>query len=230
MPVRLFYLCLLLVYAFPSLADGQWQNLEAIQNGAAQFALQQTAAQPGSVTVTAGTLDPRLHLPACPAMEFFVPAGNRLWGNSNIGARCAAPSAWTVYVPVTVKITADIVFAARPLQSGQKLGEADILIKNDDLTQFASGVITDPRQALGKIVSLGVAAGYPLRLDMLRAPNVIQQGQSVKIVAKGPGFQVNAEGKALNNAAEGQVVSIRTPSGQVIKGTAREGGIVEVPF
>ncbi|MFN3396995.1 MAG: flagellar basal body P-ring formation chaperone FlgA [Sulfurimicrobium sp.] len=230
MPVRLFYLCLLLVYAFPTLADGQWQSLEAIQSGATQFALQQTTAQPGSVTVTAATLDPRLRLPACPALEFFVPAGSRLWGNSNIGVRCPAPSAWTVYVPVTIKITADIVFAARPLQSGQKLSEADILIKNDDLTQFASGVITDPRQVLGKIVSLGVAAGYPLRVDMLRAPNVIQQGQSVKIVARGAGFQVNAEGKALNNAAEGQIVSIRTPSGQVIKGTAREGGVVEVPF
>lgn len=227
---RQFYLCLLLIYPFPGMANGQWQNLEAIRSGATQFALQQTTAQPGSVTVTAGALDPRLHLPACPAMEFFVPTGSRLWGNSNVGVRCPAPSTWTVYVPVTIRITADIVFAARPLQSGQKLSEADILIKSDDITQFASGVITDPRQALGKIVSLGVAAGYPLRIDMLRAPHVIQQGQSVKIVAKGPGFQVNAEGKALTNAAAGQIVSVRTPSGQVIKGTAREGGFVEVPF
>lgn len=227
---RLLHLCLLLALPFPTLADGQWQNLEVIRAGAAQFALQQTTAQPGSVTVTAGALEPRLRLPACPAMEFFVPAGARLWGNSNIGARCTAPSTWTLYVPVNIRISADIVFAARPLQTGQKLGEADILIKSDDITQFASGVITDPRQALGKTVTLGVAAGYPLRLDMLRAPNVIQQGQSVKIIALGRGFQVNAEGKALGNAAEGQIVAIRTPSGRVIKGTAREGGIVEVPF
>jgi flagella basal body P-ring formation protein FlgA len=227
---RLFYLCLLLIYPFPALADGPWQNLEAIRTGAIQFALQQTVTQPGSVTVTAGALESRLRLPACPAMEFFVPTGSRLWGNGNVGVRCPAPSTWTVYVPVNIRISADVVFAARPLQTGQKLSEADILVKSDDITQFASGVITDPRQALGKIVSLGVAAGYPLRSDMLRAPNVIQQGQSVKIVAQGRGFQVNAEGKALTNAAAGQIVSVRTPSGQVIKGTAREGGIVEVPF
>lgn len=230
MLTRLAYFCLLLLYPFPAMANGQWQNLEVIRTGATRFALQQTTAQPGSVTVTAGTLDPRLLLPSCPAIEFFVPTGSRLWGNSNIGVRCPAPSTWTVYLPVNIKITADIVFAAHPLQVGQILSEPDILIKNDDITQFSSGVITDPSQALGKIVSLGVAAGYPLRIDMLRAPNVIQQGQSVKIVAQGSNFQVNAEGKALANAAAGQIVAVRTPSGKIIKGTAREGGIVEVPF
>jgi len=228
--MRLLYLCLLLAHPFPTLADDQWQNLETIRAGAIQFALQQTTAQPGSVTATAGALESRLRLPACPAMEFFVPSGSRLWGNSNIGVRCPAPSTWTVYVPVNIKITADVVFAARPLQAGQKLSAPDIMTKSDDITQFAAGVITDPRQALGKTITLGVAAGYPLRVDMLRAANVIQQGQSVKIIAQGRGFQVNAEGKALNNAAEGQIVAIRTPSGRVIKGTAREGGIVEVPF
>lgn len=228
--MRLAYLCLLLTFPFTALAEGQWQSLETIRSGATQFVLQQTMAQPGSVTVTAGALEPRLRLPACSTMEFFVPTGTRLWGNSNVGARCSSPSTWTLYIPVNIKITADIVFAARPLQAGQKLSEPDILIKNDDITQFAAGVITDPRQALGKTVTAGVAAGYPLRIDMLRAPNVIQQGQSVKIIAQGRGFQVNAEGKALTNAASGQIVSVRTPSGQVIKGTAREGGIVEVPF
>lgn len=229
MLTRLLHLCLPLAFAFPALAEGPLQNLEAIQAGAVQFALQQTA-QSGNVSVTAGALDSRLRFPACPSMEFFLPAGGRLWGNSNIGVRCPAPSAWSLYVPVNVKIKADIVFSARPLQSGQKLGEADILLKNDDITQFAAGVITDPKQALGKTVGLGVAAGYPLRIDMLRAPNVILQGQSVKIIAQGQGFQVNAEGKAMNNAADGQIVSVRSPSGKIIKGTAREGGYVEVPF
>lgn len=227
---RLFHLFLLLTCTSPSLADNQRQDLEAIRAGVIQFVHQQTVSQPGSVSVTTGTLEPRLLLPACPGMEFFIPAGSRLWGSSNVGVRCTAPSPWTIYVPVNIKITAEIVFAARPLQTGQKLADADILLKSDDLTQFASGVITDPKQALGKIVTFSVAPGSPLRLDMLRAPHVIQQGQSVKIIAQGRGFQVNAEGKALTSAAAGQIVSVRTPSGQIIKGTAREGGMVEVPF
>lgn len=230
MAMRLPHIILFLLLAFPALADTQWQDLEALRKGAIQFAQQQGAAQGGTVSVSAAALDPRLRLPACQSMDFFIPTGNRLWGNSNLGARCNAPSSWTVYIPLTVSITSGVVFAARPLGSGQKITEADILLKSEDITQFASGVITDPGQALGKTTTISVAAGYPLRLDMLRAPYVIQQGQSVKILARGQGFQVNAEGKALTNAAAGQIVSVRSGSGQIIKGTAREGGIVEVPF
>ena len=123
-----------------------------------------------------------------------------------------------------------IVFAAHPLNPGQKLSEADILLKDDDITQFAYGALSDPRLALGKTVAASVPAGYPLRSDMLRAPFVILQGQSVKLVAQGRGFQVNSEGKAQTNAAEGQMVGVRLTSGKIIKGTAREGGVVEVPF
>lgn len=225
---QLFFLFLLL--PFPALAGTQWQELDTVRNGAIQFARQQSAAQPGTVSVTAIPLDPRLRLSSCQAIDFFIPTGTRLWGNSNIGARCNAPSPWTVYIPVTVSITSEVVFAARPLGPGQTVTEADILLKNEDITQFASGVVTDPRQALGKTTTIGVAAGYPLRLDMLRAAYVILQGQSVKILARGQGFQVNAEGKALSNATAGQIVAVRNGSGQIIKGTAREGGIVEVPF
>jgi flagella basal body P-ring formation protein FlgA len=221
---------LFLLLVFPALADTQWQDLESLRKGAIQFAQQQGVAQSGTVSVSAVPLDPRLRLPACQSLDFFIPTGNRLWGNSNLGARCNAPSSWTVYIPLTVSITSEVVFAARPLGTGQKITEADILLRSEDITQFASGVITDPRQALGKTATISVAAGYPLRLDMLRAPYVIQQGQSVKILARGQGFQVNAEGKALTNAAAGQIVSVRSGSGQIIKGTAREGGIVEVPF
>lgn len=226
--VSLLFLCLLL--PFSASANAQWQDLESVRNGAIQFARQQSAAQPGDVSISATPLDPRLRLAACQSVDYFIPAGTRLWGNSSIGARCAAPSPWTVYIPVNVSITSEIVFAARPFSSGHTIAEADIMTRSEDITQFASGVITDPKQALGKTATISVAAGYPLRIDMLRAAYVIQQGQSVKILARGQGFQVNAEGKALTNAAAGQIVSVRSGSGQIIKGTAREGGIVEVPF
>jgi flagella basal body P-ring formation protein FlgA len=67
-----------------------------------------------------------------------------------------------------------------------------------------------------------------LRSDQLIAPWVVQQGQSVKMQSSGPGFSVSSEGKALNNAAAGQLVQVRTNSGQTVSGIARPGGIVEV--
>jgi flagella basal body P-ring formation protein FlgA len=59
---------------------------------------------------------------------------------------------------------------------------------------------------------------------------VVQQGQSVRLVSNGNGFSVSSEARAIGNAAEGQVVQVRTPAGAVVSGTARAGGLVEVSF
>ena len=223
-------LFLLLIVPQIGMTTPQLQDLDTLRQGASQFVKKQMTGQPGQVSVATTPLDPRLNLAACFEIDYFVPAGSRLWGNTNIGARCSAPTLWTVYIPATVSIVTDIVFSARPLSPGQTLTAADIQIKSDDITQYAAGVISDPAQAIGKNPALGIAAGYPLRLDMLRAPYVILQGQSVRIIAGGKGFQVNSEGKALNNATAGGVVSVRTQSGRVIKAIAKESGVAEVQF
>ena len=56
------------------------------------------------------------------------------------------------------------------------------------------------------------------------------QGQSVKLVSQGPGFKVSSDGRAINNALEGQIAQVRSASGQVISGVARAGGIIEVNY
>jgi flagella basal body P-ring formation protein FlgA len=64
---------------------------------------------------------------------------------------------------------------------------------------------------------------------MLRARPVVQAGDSVKLVYAGTGFTVSTEGKAAAQAANGQIVPIRTESGKMVNGIARSGGIAEVP-
>lgn len=230
MLLRLLFLCLTLIPPSAAMAEIAWHEAEGLRSVAENFALRQAAELPGQTSVTVGAIDPRLRLPACPQPEAFLPAGSRLWGSTTIGVRCQAPSAWTVYIPVTVKVTAQVVIAAKPLSHGQTVGQADILMKTEDITQLPAGILTDPAQAIGKTVVGSVPSGYPLRTEALRPPLVVTQGQTVKLVVRGRGFSVSSEGKALANAAEGQAVAVRTPSGQVVSGTARAGGIVEISF
>jgi flagella basal body P-ring formation protein FlgA len=91
-------------------------------------------------------------------------------------------------------------------------------------------VLLDPAHAIGKQPAMSLAAGQPLRREMLRAPAVVVQGQTVRLVTRGPGFQVSAEGRALANAQEGQLVQVRASSGSTVSGLARTGGIVEVKY
>ncbi len=224
-------LCCLLISIIPaSIHAAGWQDIGAIHKAVEHFVQQNTTDLPGQAASTVGTIDPRLRLPACATPEVFLPTGSRLWGNTTVGVRCSSATPWTIYVPVSVKVMAQIAVAARPLVAGQTVTQADVLLQSGDLSQQPSSVVLDPDQVIGKTVVSGAASGQAFRPDMLRAPQVIQQGQTVKIVAKGSGFQVSSEGKALANATLGQVVSVRTPSGHLINGIARQNGVVEVNF
>ena len=203
-------------------------QLAQIQNSVEHLLRNQTAGLPGKVSYTLGAIDMRLNLAACPAAEAFIPAGVRLWGNATVGVRCGASNPWTIYVPVTIKILAGVVVAAHALAQGRSLESADLVMQEADLGQLPGAVIMDPAQAVGRIVTLSVAPGQPLRQDLLRSPPVIQQGQSVTLRVQGTGFKVSAEGKAVTNAAEGQVAQVRTPSGHTVNGIARFGAIVDI--
>jgi flagellar basal body P-ring formation protein FlgA len=225
---RIFFALLLIAFTTPAATALERVQLAQIYQAVEQLLRSQTAGLPGRVNFAYGEIDARLNLAACANNEAFVPPGARLWGNTHVGVRCGGANPWTVYVPVSIKVIASVVVATGALAQGRSITTADIATQESDLTQLPGSVITDPAQAVGRIVTLGVAPGQPLRLDMLRSPPVVQEGQSVTLRSQGPGFRVSAEGRALGNAADGQVAQVRIPSGHTVSGIARPGGIVEM--
>lgn len=190
----------------------------------------QTRGLPGEASFSVGTVDPNNNLAPCPALEAFLPAGGRPWGRINVGVRCQAEGGWSIYVPAQVRVVGEYFVTARPLVRGQAIAAGDLARRKGDLAALPPGIVTEEAQALGKTLSISVQSGQILRTDILRAPPAVLQGQSVRIVSKGRGFQVAAEGKALANAADGQVVQVRTATGQTLTGIARPGGTVEVGY
>lgn len=213
-----------------ALAQGARQDTAALRSTVQQFLQTETAGLPGKVTVNVGAVDSRMSLPACPAPEAFLQPGARAWGKTTVGVRCTAPVAWTVYIQAQVSVQADYVTAAVPLVQGQAIDQGQLAVMQGDIAAMPNGIVTDIAQAVGRSPTVSLAAGTPLRLDTLRSKPVVQQGQAVRLVSAGAGFSVSAEGRAIGTAAEGQVVQVRTPSGAIVSGTARAGGLVEVAF
>jgi flagella basal body P-ring formation protein FlgA len=226
--IRAMLATLLLALSLPLSADS-WQNPAMLKELALAFARQQTLALPGQVSISAGALDDSLRLAGCPKPEAWLPPGNRLWGNTTVGMRCLNP-AWNVYIPITVKVTGQVVVVTRPLAQGHILTGSDLTLQTTELTQQPAGILSSPDQAVGKTLTTSVGSGLALRTDMLRAATVIKQGQTVKLQVRGQGFSVSSEGKALANAAEGQIVPVKTPSGQTVKGVAKTGNVVEISY
>lgn len=204
------------------------QDGMAVRATAEAFLRQEAVGLPGEVALQLGKVDERLALPACGQLQAFLPPGARPWGNTTVGVRCVGGNPWTIYVPAQVKVTGSYLVAARPLAQGQALSPHDVVPRSGELTQLPAGVLVQPEQLQGKVMASGLAAGEPLRTDMLRARNVLQSNQPVRVVVRGSGFTVSAEGRALTGAAEGQSVQVRVSSGQVVAGIARPGPLVEV--
>lgn len=220
-------LLLWLSLALPALA----QKVQSPLNRTIEDYLRtQTQGLPGKVSYRVTPLDSRTQLSRCDAFEPFQPGGAAPWGKTTVGVRCLGPSSWTIYVQVQISIQAKYLVAARPLTAGQVVGANDFASRNGDLGTLPATVLMDAEQAVGRTVKIGVAAGQPLRSDQLIAPWAVLQGQTVKTISRGAGFSVSSDGKALNNAMEGQVVQVRTPSGQTVSGIARPGGVVEMTY
>ena len=223
-----YFLLLSALIFFSTSALAAFQDANVTLKAVEGYVKAQTKDLPGIVEISIGSIDPRLQLSRCDKLDMYIPSGGKLWGNSTVGIRCEQPSPWSIYVPVNVKVVAEVIVSAKQLTTGTIISASDLAKLPADLTQLPGSVMTMPEQAIGKTVTTGVPPGYVLRMDMLRSPNIILQGQTVKIVTHGNGFSVSAEGKALGNAAVGQTISIRTPSGQVVTGIAKPEGYVQI--
>ncbi len=226
-PFRLALFCLLIA-SLPAVAR---QEVAPVKAAIEDFLRIQVKGLPGVATFSVGSIEAQNNLAPCPSLAVSLPPGARAWGHTSVVVRCQVEGGWSIFVAVQVHIQGDYLVTARPLSQGQLVAEADLFKMRGDLTDLPAGILTEPGQAIGKTVARSVASGRPLRSDMLRLTLAIQPGQSVKVVSKGPGFQVSAgEGRALNGAGEGQLVQVRLPNGRVISGIAGQGGVVEIAY
>jgi flagella basal body P-ring formation protein FlgA len=230
-PFRPFAVAALALLAGAPLPAPAQQPPAAVREAVEAFLVRETAGLPGTVSVEVGELDARNQLPACAALTAFMPAGTRAWGRISVGVRCDSPVTWTAYVPAQVAVTTEYLVTARPIRPGQIVSPADLATRVGDLAAQPDDTLTDMAQAVGHHARHAVASGNTLRANMLRLPPAVRQGQTVKVVSGGDaGFRVTSEGRALNGAADGEPVRVRMSTGQVLSGTARNGGVVEVRY
>jgi flagella basal body P-ring formation protein FlgA len=175
-----------------------------------------------------GKLDSRIQLAPCKQYDVSLPSGYRLLGNTMLRIQCTEGASWGINLPVKVTLQVTYYVAARPLSGNQEVGSGDILAQQGDLGALPGSVILDPAQAIGRTLNSAVAAGKPLRQEMLRASMVIQQNQKVRLLYRDNGIEVANEGIAMNNAAEGQTVRVRVGTRQIVQGIATATGDVDV--
>jgi flagella basal body P-ring formation protein FlgA len=227
----LVFVLVLIVVSAPAQAEEAAPPLDAsLLDSVRSLALGNTVAKGAvRVEVAIGQLDPRLHLAACRRIEPYVPAGARLWGKTRIGLRCKEGLvAWNVYLPITVKVFGRALVVPAGAAAGSLVAASDLREAEVDLAEEFSPAIVDPKVAEGRVLAQAVLPGQTLRQSQLKARQWFAAGETVKVVASGEGFALEAEAQALNNGIEGQPAKVRTESGRILTGIPSGERRVEV--
>jgi len=215
--------CLLLCSATGFARPAQAEDVtEPLLQQVRQLALDRASADTPArarVEVVLGSLDPRLRLAPCQRIEPHLPSGARLWGKTRVGLRCTqGPVAWNVYLPITVKVFTTSLVAAGELPAGSTLASTDLREAEVDVAEASGAAIAQSALALGRVLARPLAAGQALRQTDLKSRQWFAAGETVSVVAVGPGYMVHGEGQALAPGIEGQAVRVRTESGRIVTG------------
>lgn len=190
-----------------------------------QFLLRQAVGLPGKVSVQ--VVPPSGgRAPECLSPEPFLPPGAAPYGRVNVGLRCGGDRPWTRYVQARVSVLTDYYVAARAMGPGETITAADLEMRQGDLGALPRAVVTDPSQVEGSVSANRIAAGSPMRTDLIRKPIAVKSGQTVNVTVVGDSFQLSSEGKVLADAATGNTVQVRLRNGQVVSGLVRSGDTV----
>jgi flagella basal body P-ring formation protein FlgA len=117
--------------------------------------------------------------------------------------------------------TTETAVPTRTFERGEVLKPADVVIERRPKAEAGNDLVTRDR-AVGMQARRQLRAGQPLKLADIGKPDLVLRDQNVTLTYETAGLYLTIRGKAMENGAEGDVVSVlnlqskRTVSGVVI--------------
>lgn len=195
---------------------------------AIRTALRSRLAGLGGATAEIGAIDPRLHLPACPALAVALPETGAPAMTAKVA--CLSPD-WTIYVPIRLHAWTWAVVAATNLAPNTTLAPGDLTRGRVDTFASPGGILTDRAQAQGRTLEIGLLAGAPILKSFLKAPLVVHRGERVLLTLTDRTMVVRDSAVALADGRVGDSIAVKNPeSGKIVEATVAGDGTVTVRF
>lgn len=227
-PLMLVF-CFALGLAMPAYSN-ELQSLDAIEHTAYAYSLAEAQAQYDNPQIIVEPLDSRLRLQKCEqALNAFSNSDNVGLGSQTIGITCDLPVAWTVYVPVKIKVFKPIVVAARGLDAKQIVTADDVRLEQQDIAKMRRGYIENVDSVIGQQLKYPVAVGSVINPNSLLQQKVVHRGEQIMLVATVGKMEVRMAGTALADGEQGERVRVKNVSShRVVEGVVDGPGIVRV--
>ncbi len=206
------------------------QSLDSIEHVAYEYSLLEAQVQHDNPQIVMGALDSRLRLQACDGnLEAFSKVQNLGLGNQTIGVKCLAPVAWTVYVPIRVKVFKPVVVTVKSLAAKHIITKTDLRVEQHDISTLRQGYLQNIELAVGQQLKYPIAMGATIKPRSLMNKKVVHRGEQIVLVATLGKMEVRMAGTALADATQGQRVRVKNISSKrIVEGVVDAPGIVRI--
>ena len=124
--------------------------------------------------------------------------------------------------------TIEVAVLTRDIERPDVLKASDLALTRRPKAEVTGETVTRER-AVGMLLRRPMRSGTPVRVADLARPEFVQRDQSVTVIYQMPGLYLTTRGKAMENGAEGDVVSVLNPqSKRTITGVVTGRGQVTI--
>ncbi len=159
------------------------------------------------------------------------PAGTEFYGRTTgrVSVSADGREQHHFYLTGEIEITEDVLKAARDLERGEALTEADWIVEPMTFTRAARNHYTSPDEIAGKVARQTIRRGAVLSSRNLEEPVLVERNALVRIVAEWPGLRAETQGVAQQSGRRGEVIKVlNTGSGKAVYGVVRSADEVHV--
>jgi len=96
----------------------------------------------------------------------------------------------------------------RDIERGAKIEESDLQLVHQAKVKSTNGMAMIPDHLIGMVAKRRLAAGRPVRRKDVEAPTLIERNALVTIVYKTSGLMLKTKGRAAEDGAHGEIISI----------------------
>jgi flagellar basal body P-ring formation protein FlgA len=205
------------------------QSLASIRAAAEAQVRAQLHGVAFAVHVQAADLDPRLHLVGCPQALTASQLGTaEPAARVTVRVSCTVSrQLWSLYVPVSVESEIPVLVLRQSQIRGARLGPQEVVLETRRVPGLGGAYVNDVAALAHRTLSRPVPAGTALMADLFQSDLLVRQGQSVTLVAAGPGIEVRAPARALEDAREGAHVRVQNLASQrIVQGVVDANGLI----
>ena len=170
-----------------------------------------------TIDISITQLDQNITLSPCSEpIDISMPKNSIPEQSTAVTLSCNAQPQWNLYVPITVKIMANVLTANRFIRSGEIISAEDIVFTKQDKNHLSDGFFKDEEAVIGLAARHSIYSGSVLSKSNTMPVPVIKKNQTISLAIKTGAVEIQMLGIAKSDGYLNQPIKVLNPSSKKI--------------